>query len=125
MVFGIFALALYVFYFDSFAKNMVETYWKYKINKDHIFNDTTWLPKRNKVSQNMTNFETATYIHDQNAHLRQNCTLWKIPSNLAISRDPQIKLNPNLFLYPGMTGGPNNQIKGFYQSIYLAIQLNR
>jgi len=59
------------------------------------------------------------------AHSGQNCSLWMIPRRLNIPRDPLIKLNPNLFLYPGMVGGPNNQIKGFHQSIYLAIKLNR
>ena len=59
------------------------------------------------------------------ANLKPNCSLWKIPSRLEIPEDPLIKLDPNVYLYPGLDGGPNNQIKGFYQAIYLAIRLNR
>ena len=59
------------------------------------------------------------------ANLKPNCSWWKITSHLEIPEDPLIKLHPNLYLYPGLDGGPNNQIKGFYQAMYLAIRLNR
>ena len=38
---------------------------------------------------------------------------------------PQIKLDPDRYLYPGIVYGPNNQIVGLIQSIYIAIKLNR
>jgi len=38
---------------------------------------------------------------------------------------PQILLNPDRFLYPGLVWGPGNQMVGLWQSMYLAIRLNR
>jgi len=38
---------------------------------------------------------------------------------------PLLRLDPTRFLYPGLVGGPNNQLCGLMDSIYLAIRLNR
>jgi len=38
---------------------------------------------------------------------------------------PVIKLDPGRFLYPGLVYGPNNQICGLHDAIYLSIRLNR
>ncbi|CAK8679898.1 unnamed protein product [Clavelina lepadiformis] len=55
-----------------------------------------------------------------------NCTLWEpYPDDLIATFPSRIKLNPSRFLYPGFYGGPNNQIMGLLQSIYVAIRLNR
>ncbi|XP_076824685.1 uncharacterized protein LOC143470435 [Clavelina lepadiformis] len=55
-----------------------------------------------------------------------NCSLWgAYPNQLITSLASQIKLNPKNFLYPGLFGGPNNQLMGLLQSIFVAIRLNR
>ncbi|XP_076817900.1 uncharacterized protein LOC143463324 isoform X2 [Clavelina lepadiformis] len=55
-----------------------------------------------------------------------NCTLWEpYRDDLITPFSTRIKLNPSRFLYPGFYGGPNNQIMGLHQSIYVAIRLNR
>ena len=55
-----------------------------------------------------------------------NCTLWEpYRDDLITPFSTRIKLNPSRFLYPGFYGGPNNQIMGLHQSIYVAISLNR
>lgn len=38
---------------------------------------------------------------------------------------PAIELDRNRFLYPVLTNGPNNQLIGFRDAVYLAIRLNR
>jgi len=38
---------------------------------------------------------------------------------------PLLQLDPTRFLYPGLVGGPNNQLCGLLDSVYLAIRLNR
>ena len=55
----------------------------------------------------------------------QKCKLWQFQSAVKTYENPQIKLNPDLFLYPGLLAGPNNQIVGLLHSMYLAIRLNR
>ncbi|XP_076817899.1 uncharacterized protein LOC143463324 isoform X1 [Clavelina lepadiformis] len=55
-----------------------------------------------------------------------NCTLWEpYRDDLIATLPSRIQLNPSRFLYPGFYGGPNNQIMGLLQSIYVAIRLNR
>jgi len=39
--------------------------------------------------------------------------------------EPEIILDPDHFLIPILEWGPNNQLRGFMESIYIAIQLNR
>ena len=58
-------------------------------------------------------------------NLNSNCTLWRFPSEVDTDRTPRLQLDPNRFLYPGLIWGPNNQIKGLQQAVYLAIKLNR
>ena len=55
----------------------------------------------------------------------QKCKLWQFSQAVKTYENPQIKLSPNLFLYPGLLAGPNNQIVGLLHSMYLAIRLNR
>ena len=38
---------------------------------------------------------------------------------------PKINLNRNKFLFPLLSNGPNNQLMGLRESIYIAIRLNR
>ena len=55
-----------------------------------------------------------------------NCFLWKIPDeNWEGNKKPFVILNPEKFLFPGLWGGPNNQITGLKEAVYLAIKLNR
>lgn len=52
------------------------------------------------------------------------CSIW----NFSVKNDsekPRIVLDSKRFLYPAVIWGPNNQLIMFYQSIYLAIKLNR
>ena len=53
------------------------------------------------------------------------CSDWNFSKKIQVEKKPQIVLDPNRFLYPGLIGGPNNQILGLQQSIYLTIRLNR
>ena len=39
--------------------------------------------------------------------------------------EPIYKTRPNKFLIPSLTWGPNNQLRGFRESVIMAIQLNR
>lgn len=39
--------------------------------------------------------------------------------------NPAIRLHPDKFLYPVVFRGPNNQLLGLWESIYVAIRLNR
>ena len=55
-----------------------------------------------------------------------NCFLWKIPDkNWEENKKPLVILNPQKFLFSGLWGGPNNQITGLKEAVYLAIKLNR
>ena len=55
----------------------------------------------------------------------QDCSAWTFPATFKEIKDPQIVLNSDKFLFPGLIWGPNNQIIGLKNSIYLAIALNR
>ena len=55
----------------------------------------------------------------------QTCKIWNFSQKLKTYDNPQIKLNHDLFLFPDVVGGPNNQIKGLIHAMYLAIRLNR
>ena len=61
------------------------------------------------------------------SHVVENssCSLWTFPSELKVYDNPRIKLDPNRYLYGGNVQGPNNQIVGLIESIYMAIKLNR
>ena len=39
--------------------------------------------------------------------------------------EPKYKLDPNRFLIPVFTYGPNNQLHGFRETVFMAIKLNR
>ncbi|CAK8689387.1 uncharacterized protein LOC143459947 isoform X2 [Clavelina lepadiformis] len=53
------------------------------------------------------------------------CSTWRKPLHNVSALSSQITLAPDRFLYPGLIWGPNNQIVGLFQSIYVAIRLNR
>ncbi|CAK8692918.1 unnamed protein product [Clavelina lepadiformis] len=55
----------------------------------------------------------------------EDCNSWEIDQDWTPRQSPQISLDPDNFLYPGLYGGPNNQIFGLRQSVYLAIRLSR
>ena len=55
----------------------------------------------------------------------QDCSEWAFPATFKEIKGTQIVLNSDKFLYPGLIWGPNNQIIGLKNSIYLAITLNR
>ena len=55
----------------------------------------------------------------------ESCSLWVYPSEFKTYDNPRIKLDPNRFLYSGMTWGPNNQIVGLIETAFIAIKLNR
>ena len=53
------------------------------------------------------------------------CPVWE-PDWPAMSKiAPQIRLDPDKFLIPVLTYGPNNQLRGFRETIFLALKLNR
>ena len=54
-----------------------------------------------------------------------NCSSWDFPKKIQINKAPQIPLDPDRFLYPGVIWGPYNQILGLQHAIYLTIRLNR
>ncbi|XP_076815081.1 uncharacterized protein LOC143461157 isoform X2 [Clavelina lepadiformis] len=54
-----------------------------------------------------------------------NCSTWRKPLHNVSALSSQITLAPDRFLYPGLIWGPNNQVIGLFQSIYVAIRLNR
>ncbi|CAK8693089.1 unnamed protein product [Clavelina lepadiformis] len=76
--------------------------------------------------KNVDKVETVAEILDEPVRplAIEDCDLWKIGDDWT-PKAPQISLDPNKFLYPGLFGGPNNQIYGLRQSVYLAIRLNR
>ena len=53
------------------------------------------------------------------------CSFWSYPAEVKSYENPRIKLDPNRFFYPGLTGGFNNQIIGLRESTFVAISLNR
>ena len=128
---GIFVITFY-FNYESYrspsvAKPAVTSEWKtyppissLQFNKSE-FRNTTFLEQKSLVSREMLGFQDRGWT----VAMKQDCSLWKIPDRLNVSKKPLIKLNPSLYLYPGMVGGPNNQIVRFIQAIYLAVRLNR
>ncbi|XP_078484741.1 uncharacterized protein LOC104265698 [Ciona intestinalis] len=52
------------------------------------------------------------------------CTL-KLNKDIPTTYKPRIKLDPNKFLLPFLIWGPNNQLIGLRDSIFVAIKLNR
>ena len=79
------------------------------------------------TTEKVKNFTTLIVLldHSNKTFIPADCSLWEIPSNWKSENNPLIKLNPERFLYPGLMYGPNNQITGFKETIYLAIRLNR
>ncbi|CAK8678797.1 unnamed protein product [Clavelina lepadiformis] len=75
------------------------------------------------------NEQNEDYFQNRFMKLQKNvakCSLWKEDEeNSIFTFIPQIRLHPGRFLYPGSYGGPNNQIMGLLQSVFLAIRLNR
>ncbi|CAK8689385.1 uncharacterized protein LOC143459949 [Clavelina lepadiformis] len=57
--------------------------------------------------------------------MKIRCSLWEEPTYKVSNLSSQILLDPDKFLYPGLINGPNNHIYGLWQSVYLAIRLNR
>nr|XP_018670283.1 uncharacterized protein LOC108950060 [Ciona intestinalis] len=53
------------------------------------------------------------------------CASWRTGINWSKPVKPTVHLNSEKYLYPGLIWGPNNQIVGLWQSMYLAIRLNR
>lgn len=51
------------------------------------------------------------------------CPIWDI--NYAKDVQPMINLNKNKFITPVLPYGPNNQLRGFRETVWLAIRLNR
>ena len=83
-----------------------------------------------EISTNIRAYKTEQKIFEERIKetttaKEHDCSMWEFPKLFGATYDPLIKLDRDLYLYPGLRGGLNNQIKGFYQSIYLAIRLNR
>ena len=53
------------------------------------------------------------------------CPAWNPDWNKINDLVPKIPLDPNKYLIPVLTYGPNNQLRGFRETIFLAIKLNR
>lgn len=63
-------------------------------------------------------------IFEEKSTEKQTCSIiegvdWKTPV------EPKYKLDPNRFLIPVFTYGPNNQLHGFRETVFMAIKLNR
>ena len=54
-----------------------------------------------------------------------DCFTWKYSKLQNKKKTPAVKLDPKRILYPGIVWGPNNQLKGLKESIYLAVRTNR
>ena len=71
-------------------------------------------------------FDPATFAKTHKAiFAKESCACQCICTNWSTAVVPQIQLDPNRFFYPGLVGGPNNQLVGLLESIYIAIRLNR
>ena len=69
---------------------------------------------------------TPSEAYRKSLNVVTNCFLWKIPDKKwEGNKKPLVILNPQQFLFPGLWGGPNNQITGLKEAVYLAIKLNR
>ena len=79
------------------------------------------------TTEKVKNFTNLAVLldHSNKTFIPPDCSSWEIPSNWKSENNPLIKLDPKRFLYPGLLYGPNNQITGFKETIYLAIRLNR
>ncbi|CBY11082.1 unnamed protein product [Oikopleura dioica] len=53
------------------------------------------------------------------------CPKWYPDWSALAELQPRIKLDPNKFLTPILTYGPNNQQRGFRETVFLAVKLNR
>ncbi|CBY32445.1 unnamed protein product [Oikopleura dioica] len=53
------------------------------------------------------------------------CPKWYPDWSALAELQPRIKLDPNKFLTPVLTYGPNNQQRGFRETVFLAVKLNR
>jgi len=57
--------------------------------------------------------------------LEAGCPKWYPDWSALAELQPRIKLDPNKFLTPLLTYGPNNQQRGFRETVFLAVKLNR
>ena len=125
VIFGAFVCTICLRYLNYTSKFLDEKSKKNYLNKGNEKNHIN----KNSASHytiNLSNFKLASEeIKNAAIAKEQNCSLWKLPERFQATYDPLIKLDGGLYLYPGLASGPNNQIKGFYHSIYLAIRLNR
>ena len=91
------------------------------------FLNTRFLEKQS-TKKKLNNDITRTN-HDLRSQLSENtatnCTMWHFPDQIKTYKYPKIILDPKRFLYPGLANGPNNQINGLINAIYLSIVLNR
>ncbi|CBY40840.1 unnamed protein product, partial [Oikopleura dioica] len=53
------------------------------------------------------------------------CPKWYPDWSALAELQPRIKLDPNKILTPLLTYGPNNQQRGFRETVFLAVKLNR
>uniref|UniRef100_H2YAJ9 GDP-fucose protein O-fucosyltransferase 2 n=1 Tax=Ciona savignyi TaxID=51511 RepID=H2YAJ9_CIOSA len=63
-----------------------------------------------------------------NQHQRQSCEFWSSSKKLLTSSPqpkPRFKTNPRKFILPWLYNGPNNQLMGLRQAVFVAIYLNR
>ena len=55
----------------------------------------------------------------------KNCPMWEPDWEALKDVQPQVTLDPEKYLIPILTYGPNNQLRGFRETIFLALKLNR
>ena len=105
-----------------------------KINLDTKSLDSNYVKSISTKPMQVTQISPYTFkvLSDQNntnnfsnSQKAENCSDWAFPTTFKEIKHPKIILNSNRFLYPGLIWGPNNQIIGLKNSIYLAIKLNR
>nr|CAB3263285.1 uncharacterized protein LOC108950060 [Phallusia mammillata] len=99
-----------------------------KVFANRTFDDgtKTGLSKKTMMEKQRPETVPIENLRDFLSSEQQDCLLWdKQPNLWDIDLEPQIKLDSTKFLYPGLIWGPNNQIVGLWQSIYLALRLNR
>lgn len=63
-------------------------------------------------------------IQQKSLQTEDTCTI-KEGVNWEEIVEPKYKLDPNKFLIPVFTYGPNNQLHGFRETVFMAIKLNR
>ncbi|XP_078495031.1 uncharacterized protein LOC108950060 [Ciona intestinalis] len=97
---------------------------------------TTTPPTKSTTPPTTTTTTTATKIESTKSQstldntdfvktANPTCASWRTEINWSKPVKPTIQLDPGKYLYPGLIWGPNNQIVGLWQSMYLAIRLNR